>query len=77
MIDVEGHEIEVLIGMTNTISRYLPVLLVEVHALGNEFRDYVSEKIEPLGYTSQTAEGKAIPSQKVRFHCLLLPPETA
>ena len=30
-MDLEGHEVEVVAGMTNTIRRYSPKLLVEIH----------------------------------------------
>jgi FkbM family methyltransferase len=49
-IDVEGHEVEVIKGSINTISKYKPDLLVELH-LGIYPQDILNEL--PTGYTCE------------------------
>ena len=47
-IDVEGHELQVLKGATNTIKKHKPVLLIEIHEFSenNDVHTY----IKSLGY---------------------------
>jgi FkbM family methyltransferase len=73
MIDVEGAEIEVMRGMLTTIKDSLPVLLVEVHWLGESFVDFVRLQLEPLGYRLTTYAGGAVPPGYTRYHALLAP----
>lgn len=73
MVDVEGHELQVLEGMSETLRRYRPTLIVEVHELGDAFVDYFRAQLEPIGYTALTVTGGALPREKVRFHALLQP----
>jgi len=48
-IDVEGHELEVLKGAENTIKKFMPTILIEIHDFNenNEVHKYLKE----LGYT--------------------------
>lgn len=48
-IDVEGHELKVLIGAAETLNQYRPDLLIEIHSadLGWAIREY----LRPFGYT--------------------------
>jgi hypothetical protein len=71
MIDVEGAELDVLQGMLTTIKEYHPVLLVEVHWLGESFVDFVRVHLEPMGYRLTTYQGGPVPSGYTRYHALL------
>jgi FkbM family methyltransferase len=74
VIDVEGAEIEVLLGMVETISKCMPVLLVEVHWLGAKFIDFVEKFLLPMGYELKNLDPKKeIISDCERWHALLLP----
>jgi len=57
-IDVEGAEVHVLRGAMETLSRYKPVLLIEVHNICNAI--YIEELLSPLGYVPEilTPEAK-------------------
>ena len=46
-IDVEGHEIQVLKGAENTIKKYMPTILVEIHDFENS---EVPKFLKTLGY---------------------------
>lgn len=72
-IDVEGAEIDVLRGAERTIREHRPVILVEVHWLGELFVSYVEEFVLPLGYAAETIDGRAIPIAAVRCHAVLRP----
>jgi hypothetical protein len=50
-IDVEGHEISVLKGMENILTRDFPILIVEGDS--NEVNSYLVS----LGYTSRRIQG--------------------
>lgn len=71
MIDVEGHEIEVLRGAQQTISKNLPTILCEVHWLGQGFIDYFTTHLEPLGYRLSNLEGGDIIRIYARWHAIL------
>ncbi|MGF1579462.1 MAG: FkbM family methyltransferase [Gemmataceae bacterium] len=73
MIDAEGAEVEVLKGMANTIKECRPVIMVEVHWLGDEFLDYCRENIESIGYTIRPLVGEKLPEGPVRYHAVLEP----
>jgi len=46
-IDVEGHEIQVLKGAENTIKKYMPTILIEIHDFENS---EVPKYLKYLGY---------------------------
>ncbi len=71
MIDVEGAEIEVLIGMHRTIERCKPIILCEVHWLGARFIDCYEKHLRPLGYGLTLLDGNPIPAGIERYHALL------
>jgi len=50
-IDVEGHELETLKGLTRTISEYKPILMIEIHDT-SPTKNQVFDFIENVGYTS-------------------------
>ena len=55
-IDVEGYEVEVIYGATQTIERCKPTILVEVHSHYKNFTNngnLLDEAIKPLGYSSR------------------------
>jgi FkbM family methyltransferase len=74
LIDIEGAEIDALLGALKTIRQYLPVLMVEVHWLGDPFIEFVQTQLVPLGYVATTYEGATLPSGLLRYHCLLRVP---
>jgi FkbM family methyltransferase len=71
LLDIEGAELGALSGAMKTIRRHLPVLMVEVHWLGEPFIEFVQTHLVPLGYVATTYEGAALPSGLLRYHCLL------
>jgi FkbM family methyltransferase len=71
MLDVEGAEIRALRGMASTLQAFRPSLMVEVHWLGEQWRDFVKEKLLPLGYRQTTYSGDEIPQDNSRFHAFL------
>ncbi len=73
LIDAEGAEMAVLEGMKETLRRHRPVVLTEVHWLGQAFLDFVEKEIRPLGYSLGTIDNQPIPSGNVRYHALLVP----
>jgi len=74
MIDVEGAEIEVLKGMQETLERHLPIVMVEVHWIGDRFLAHWRECLLPLGYRVEPLEGGDFPPSTTRYHAILLPP---
>ena len=73
-IDVEGAEIEVLKGAMRTIQQFRPLMLVEVHRIGSEFSQYVTQQLAPIGYVGSTLGGDPLPdSDGIRFHAVLYP----
>ncbi len=72
-IDIEGYEIEALEGMLSTLKVYKPVVIVEVHYLGEKFVNFVNENILPMDYIAETADGKNLPKKKYRYQAVLLP----
>lgn len=77
MVDAEGAEIEILKGMAQTIQQSRPVIMVEVHWLGEPFLAYCRENILPLGYTMRPLIGTEIPEGKARYHLILEPVKSA
>lgn len=73
MIDAEGAEIRVLEGMQETIRKYRPVIMCEVHWIGEEFLSHCHERLIPLGYTVRPLKGGEFPTGLSRFHALLTP----
>jgi len=73
MIDVEGVELDVLRGMERIVRDYRPIILCEVHWLGDAFRLACSEIFEPLGYCLRTLSGDPFPLELVRYHALMIP----
>lgn len=73
MMDIEGAELDALKGMRETIRQHLPVLMIEVHWLGQAFTEYVNSELVPLGYRATTYGGGEIPAGFVRYHLLLVP----
>lgn len=70
MIDIEGAELDALRGMRNLLAEHKPVILCEVHSLGQTFLDYVSQELP--SYRLEGLEGP-IRSDAVRWHAVLTP----
>jgi FkbM family methyltransferase len=68
-IDVEGDELKVLRGATETLRKHRPVLLVEIHLNEMEARGEDPREIErilaPLGYRWETSLGRPLPAWRV------------
>jgi FkbM family methyltransferase len=73
LIDVEGSEIKVLEGGLQMISQHRPVIMVEVHWLGQTFIDFFNQALRPLGYSAATYQGGPLCPETVRYHALLVP----
>jgi FkbM family methyltransferase len=71
IIDVEGHEIEVLKGAHNTIKEYRPIINCEVHWLGDAFIKYFKEMLQPLGYQLENITRQPIPKVPERWQAIL------
>jgi hypothetical protein len=71
IIDVEGHEIEVLRGAAVTIRNHLPLINCEVHWLGDTFLRYYTKELKPLGYTLRNIDGSEVPSEATRWQAVL------
>jgi len=67
-IDVEGHELQVLEGALDTIRTAKPLLLIEVHSLGQAFVDFCEETLKPMGYTLTRLDGTDLPAGTERYH---------
>lgn len=70
-VDVEGLELEVLRGAADTLARFRPELLIEVHGEGRgpkaERVRQVAEWLEPLGYRLLHAEsGRTVTAARPR-----------
>ena len=74
-IDVEGHEVQVLRGMRETVRRYRPVILCEVHWIKKEIEALLVEVFRPLGYRATQIDGSPLPDRPMRYHLLLVPPD--
>jgi FkbM family methyltransferase len=73
MIDVEGAEIEVLKGMLKTLATSRPVVLCEVHWIGDAVLAFHKEHLAPIGYRIRPLVGVSFPTSPQRFHVLLEP----
>jgi FkbM family methyltransferase len=73
LIDIEGAEIEAIESGLETISRYRPAIMVEVHWLGRTFIDFCESALKPLGYEASTYNGEPLSDEPVRYHALLVP----
>lgn len=71
IIDVEGHEIQVLEGAHDTIKRHLPVINCEVHWLGVIFNNYFKEKLEPLGYRLEDLAKLPVSNDPQRWQAIM------
>lgn len=68
LIDAEGNEINVLEGAMETIETKKPIILVEVHGVGDEFSKFVESRLEPIGYTVNTLGGADIPASPKTYY---------
>jgi len=73
LVDIEGDEIRALQGGLKTIAKHRPVVMVEVHWLGQAFLDFFEGVMKPLGYAGTTYNGEALPAEPKRYHALLVP----
>jgi len=73
MIDAEGAEILILEGMHKTILRFRPVIMCEIHWIGDEFMQYFEKNLAGIGYKIKRLDGENWPDGKIRFHAILLP----
>ncbi|SHL06286.1 FkbM family methyltransferase [Rhodothermus profundi] len=72
-IDVEGHELQVLQGMEETIRRYRPVILCEVHWWVGENEALLKELVLPLGYRIAQIDDKTMLGHLKNYHLLMIP----
>jgi hypothetical protein len=54
---MEGSEIEALESGLQMIAQHRPVIMVEVHWLGQKFIEFVNRALLPLQYTAMTYQG--------------------
>lgn len=73
MIDVEGAEVEVLKGMHRTLADHRPIVMCEVHWIGDAFLSYCREHLIPLGYRVEPLAGGDFPPSTTRYHAVLTP----
>lgn len=73
MIDAEGAEIDVLEGMSETIRSCRPVIMCEVHWIGDLFLKHCRQHLVPLGYAIRSLTGEEFPATPARFHVVLEP----
>jgi FkbM family methyltransferase len=73
LIDIEGVEIEALEGGLRMIAEHRPVIMVEVHWLGQRFIDFFNRALLPLRYRATTYQGGPLICENVRYHVLLVP----
>ena len=62
-IDVEGHELDVIAGSTETIKKYTPTLLVEIEQRWQQDKRLISETFEflkNLGYSGYFIKNKKV-----------------
>lgn len=77
MIDIEGAEIEALRGALTLLREYRPILMVEVHWLGQAFVDFVEDELVPLGYQATRYDGSPLPTgRSERYHALIRPKQS-
>ena len=73
LIDIEGAEIEALESGLQMITQHRPVIMVEVHWLGQKFIDFFNRAFLPLRYRATTYQGGPLLCEDVRYHVLLVP----
>ena len=73
MIDIEGSEFHAICGMRETLKKYHPTIIMEVHWLIEEFRQTYEEILQPLGYSVRTLDGSPLPTEPVRYHVIFTP----
>jgi FkbM family methyltransferase len=73
MIDIEGAEFHAIRGMQETLKKYHPTIIMEVHWLIEEFRQTYEEILQPLGYSVRTLDGSPLPTEPVRYHVIYTP----
>jgi FkbM family methyltransferase len=73
MIDIEGAEVLALQGMIETIAKYKPVILCEVHWLVDEVDEFIKRVLDPLGYTCTNLSGEPLPKEPIRYHLIMVP----
>ncbi len=73
LMDIEGAELAALQGARQMLASSRPVVMVEVHWLGEDFLNFVEAEMKPLGYAATTYDGSPLPSELTRYHALLLP----
>ena len=73
LIDIEGAEIEALESGLQMITQHRPVIMVEVHWLGQGFIDFFNRALLALRYTATTYQGGPLLCENVRYHVLLVP----
>ncbi len=71
-IDVEGHEIEVLQGMLKTLGEHKPVIVVEIHYLGEKFIEFFYSELESLGYRYVLKGGGDLPKSASLYQVTLV-----
>lgn len=81
-IDVEGHEIEVLIGLKHTITSFQPLIFLEIHPMrisdsGHELSEIVNI-LTQYNYSAENIWGRAIElkeieNEKLDFRIVLRP----
>jgi FkbM family methyltransferase len=71
IIDVEGHEIEVLKGARQIIKQYRPKINCEIHWLGDTFLHYFALELHPLGYRLENIDLQAIPTMPTRWQAIM------
>jgi hypothetical protein len=77
MLDVEGEELKVLEGMSETISLHRPVILCEVHWIGSDLFRIYQRLLEEQRYRVTQLSGEAPPEGIIRWHALMVPEERA
>lgn len=72
MIDVEGAELDALAGMRRLLEDHRPIVVCEIHWLGEAFDRFIEECLEPLGYQVRSLDGP-IPDGYERWHAVCEP----
>jgi FkbM family methyltransferase len=71
LIDIEGAEVQALEGAKDMIKRYRPVIMIEIHWVGEAFMEFFRRELEPVGYQVRTYEGKPAPTEITRYHAII------
>ena len=73
LIDVEGAELLVLEGMKEILKQFRPLILCEIHWLGEAVLELQQGLLKEVGYEIKTIGGGEIPRDNVRYHALIQP----